>query len=154
MSMRLPRLLLQISAVGTMFVWLGSVRAAEPDAKVMSYKLPKDIKWSGPPEGPMSAVISGDPTKPGLYAILVKWGPHQFSHPHYHPNDRIVTVISGTWWVGWGTKFDPATTYPLPAGSVATHLAKQIHWDGAKDVETVLEIVGMGPAPSIPAESK
>jgi hypothetical protein len=35
-----------------------------------------------------------------------------------------------------------------------THYAKEIHYDGAKDEPCILEIVGMGPAQSIPAEEK
>ena len=76
------------------------------------------------------------------------------SHPHFHPNDRFIYVISGTWWVGTGTKFDPDTTKPLPPGSFAQHFAKQVHWDGAKDEDTILEIVGEGPATATPAEVK
>ena len=38
----------------------------------------------------------------------VAQGQRGFSRPHFHPNDRYVTfVISGTWWVGTGNKFDP-----------------------------------------------
>jgi hypothetical protein len=85
---------------------------------------------------------------------LVKWDPGKMSRPHFHPNDRYVTVISGTWWVGTGPKYDPASTKPVPAGSFVTHYAKQIHFDGAKDKEVVLQIVGMGPETSTPAETK
>jgi hypothetical protein len=76
------------------------------------------------------------------------------SRPHFHANDRYITVLSGTWWVGTGAKYDPDSTVAIPAGSYVTHFAKQIHWDGAKDVECVLEIVGQGPATSTPAEKK
>ena len=76
------------------------------------------------------------------------------SHPHFHPNDRYITVLSGTWWVGTGKKFDPDSTVPLPAGSVVTHYGKQIHYDGAKDEAVTLEIVGEGPATITPAEEK
>jgi len=34
------------------------------------------------------------------------------------------------------------------------HFGKQIHYDGAKDGDTVLEIVGEGPATATPAEQK
>ena len=80
--------------------------------------------------------------------------PHHMSHPHFHPNDRFITVISGTWWVGTGSKYDPDSTTPIPAGSFVTHYGKQIHYDGAKDGDVTLEIVGMGPATSTPAETK
>ena len=42
----------------------------------------------------------------------------------------------------------------MPAGTFVTHFGKQIHYDGAKDEEALLEIVGMGPATSTPAEVK
>jgi len=84
----------------------------------------------------------------------VKWLPGHMSRPHFHPNDRMITVISGTWWIGTGPRFDPESTVPMPAGSFVTHFAKQIHYDGAKDTEAVIEIVGEGPATMIGAEQK
>ena len=140
--------------VAAMLVQFGSIQAAEHNPKVMSYKLPAQLKWTTAPSGAMEAVLSGDPSKPGLYVVMVKWRPHMMSRPHFHPNDRYVTVISGTWWVGTGPKYDPDSTFPLPAGSFATHFAKEIHYDGAKDAECVLQIVGMGPQTSTPAETK
>jgi hypothetical protein len=124
------------------------------DAKVLAYKLPDQIPWKDDPIGAKAAVLQGDPSKPGLYVMLIKWTPHHMSHPHWHPNDRFITVISGTWWVGTGAKFDPDKTVPFPAGSFITHFGKQIHYDGAKDSEAVLEIVGEGPATATPAEEK
>jgi hypothetical protein len=135
-------------------VGLGSVQAADPDPKVLSFKLPDQLKWTETASGANEAVVYGDPTKPGLYIVLVKWALHKMSRPHFHPNDRLVTVISGTWWVGWGTKYDPDSTFPIPAGSFVTHHAKQVHYDGAKFGEVVLEIVGQGPATSTSAEVK
>ena len=124
------------------------------DPKVLTYKLPDQIQWKEDPLGAKTAVLQGDPSQPGLYIMLVKWTPHHMSHPHWHPNDRFITVLSGTWWVGTGAKFDPDKTVPMPAGSFVTHFGKEIHYDGAKDSEAVLEIVGDGPATATPAEEK
>jgi len=129
-------------------------KAASLDPAALVYKLAEQIQWHDDPVGAKMAVLQGDPSKPGLYVVLVKWTPHHMSHPHYHPNARYITVISGTWWVGTGTKYDPDSTVPLPPGSYVTHFAKEIHYDGAKDTECILEIVGMGPATSTPAEEK
>ncbi len=147
------RALLAIAAA-TMFAGVFSVNAAAPDPKVLAYQLPDKIHWTGNGGGALQAVMAGDPSKPGLYVVLTKWTPHHMSHPHFHPNDRFIYVISGTWWVGTGTKYDPDSTTPIPAGSFVTHYGKQIHYDGAKDEEVTLEIVGMGPATSTPAEVK
>ena len=85
----------------------GARRRLNPAA--VAYKLPDQIKWSPPsPAGAQNAVLAGDPSKEGLYVQMVKWlaGNH-FSHPHFHPHDRFITVLKGTWWVGTGTKYDP-----------------------------------------------
>ncbi len=102
-----------------------SSRAVELDPKAVVFKMPDQIAW-GPvtPAGNQQAVLFGDPNKPGLYGVMVKWlaGNH-FSKPHFHPNDRFITVLSGTWWVGSGPNFDPANaSVPMPAGSFVTHL--------------------------------
>ena len=128
--------------------------AAELDPSALVYKLPDQIKWNPPSAaGSQNAVLVGDPAKPGLYVVLNKWlKGNNFSRPHFHPNDRFITVLKGTWWVGTGNKFDPANTVAMPAGTVVTHYGKQVHWDGAKDEDAVLLIVGMGPATSTRVE--
>ncbi len=125
-----------------------------PDPKVLGFKMPAQIPW-GPvsAQGSQVAVLYGDPDKPGMYVLLNKWLPHHMSKPHFHKFDRFVTVLKGTWWVGTGDDWDPDKTTAMPAGSYVQHFANQVHWDGAKDEETILEIVGMGPATSIPSPS-
>ncbi len=100
------------------------------------------------------AVLFGDPGKPGPYVVRLKWLPGNMSRPHFHPNDRFFVVISGTWWMGTGEKFDPDATVPAPAGSYVIHYAGKVHYDGAKDEETVIQGWGMGPATSTPAEKR
>ena len=132
----------------------GVVQNAKLDPATLKYELPSQIHWVDDAIGAKSAVLLGDPSKPGLYIVLVKWTPHHMSHPHWHPNNRFITVLAGTWWVGTGNKFDPDRTVPMPAGSFVTHYGKQVHFDGAKDQDAVLEIVGEGPATATPAEAK
>ena len=145
---------LYLAAIVFVFVAVLMPAKADLNPAALAYKLPNQIEWKDSDFGPKMAVMRGDPEKPGPYIILIKWGPHQMSRPHFHPNDRFITVISGTWWVGTGTKFDPDNTVPLPPGSFALHHGKEVHYDGAKDEDTVLEIVGEGPATSTPAEAK
>ena len=118
-------------------------------------KTPGEIAWVRNAAGTNEqAVLFGDPSKPGPYVVRVKWLPGNMSRPHFHPNDRFITVISGTWWVGSGTKFDPNATVPMPAGTFVTHFGKQVHYDGAKEGDAILLIVGEGPATSTRAEEK
>src|SRR5215469_17986319 len=128
-------------------VSLASPKPTDLNPAALKLQLPDQIHWEDDmARGESTALLAGDPSKPGIYVQLVKWHAHHMSHPHYHPNDRFITVISGTWWVGTGPKFDPDNTTPVRPGSFVTHYGKQIHWDGAKDEDTVLEIVGEGPA--------
>jgi len=145
---------LQAALVAAMFVWLGSVSAADLNPAAITITVPDHIQWKTSPSGSAQAILFGDPSKPGMYGVLTKWTPGHMSRPHSHPNDRFIYVISGTWWVGTGNTYDPNSTKPVPAGSFVTHYGKQVHYDGAKDVECVLEIVGMGPAESTSAEKK
>lgn len=129
------------------------IAAADLDPKAITIQLPKEIKWNKG-NGSETATLVGDPSKPGLYVVLQKWLPHNNSRPHFHPNDRYITVLSGTWWVQTGPKYDPAGFKPVPAGSFVVHAGKEIHYDGAKDEECILQIVGIGPATATPAEQK
>ena len=133
---------------------LGSVMSADLDPAAIKITMPDKIPWVENASGSANAILAGDPTKPGIYVELTKWHAGHMSRPHFHQNDRYIYVLSGTWWVGTGTRYDPNSTVAIPTGSYVTHYAKGIHYDGAKDGDCVLEIVGMGPATSTPAEVK
>jgi hypothetical protein len=137
------RLIAPVLALGLPLAPAGAV---ELNPAAVIYQLPDQINWKDSGRGAKNAVLMGDPEKPGPYIVMVKWLPGNFSRPHFHPNDRFITVLKGIWWVGTGTKFDISQTVPMPAGSFVTHFGKQIHWDGAKDEEAVLLITGEGPA--------
>jgi hypothetical protein len=68
------------------------------------------------------------------------------TRPHFHPEDRHVVVLSGIWWAGTGETFDPARTVPVVAGSYLKQPGGAYHFDGAKDEEVVLQIIGKGPS--------
>jgi quercetin dioxygenase-like cupin family protein len=142
---------LSIAAAGP-----SAISAAEQqlNPKAISIKLPDQIAWKRNAAGTNeTALLYGDPDKPGPYVLMFKWLPGNMSRPHRHPNDRMITVLKGTWWVGTGEKYDPASTVPLPAGTYVTHFAKEIHYDGAKDTETWLLMAGEGPATSTSAST-
>ncbi len=108
---------------------------------------PEDIEWKDAPgyNGVKMAVIAGDPSKPGVYVVRVKFPPGLMSRPHFHPDDRYAIVIKGTWWTGTGDTFDPGSTVPVKAGGFMKHPAGGHHFDGAKDEEVILQLIGYGP---------
>ncbi len=151
--MRLSAILTGAAALGFGLVPALAQDAPKPDPSHITFTLPKDIPWKRG-EAMDQAVIFGDPGKPGLYGLLIRWKAGHFSRPHFHNTDRYVHVLEGTWWVSSSDTYDPAKTYPMPAGSVVTDLANQVHYDGAKDTDALLELVGMGPVKTTPAEKK
>ena len=134
---------------------VSSGQAVDIDRTAVDFKAPSDIKWVRNAAGTNeSAVLFGDPSKPGPYVVRIKWLPGNMSRPHFHANDRFFVVVSGTWWMGTGEKFDPENTVPVPAGSYVIHYGGKIHYDGAKDGETIIQVWGMGPATATPAEKR
>ena len=112
---------------------------------------PDEVQWKDLPGygGLQYAVIEGDPSKEGIYVVRVKFPPGLMTRPHYHPEDRHAIVIKGTWYTGTGDSFDPATTVGLKPGTYMKHPAKGHHYDGAKDEEVILQIIGYGPSGTI-----
>ncbi|MES1146896.1 MAG: cupin domain-containing protein [Solimonas sp.] len=124
----------------------GVTGSAILDPNSVEFKTPQDIHWVRNAAGTNEqAVLFGDPSKPGPYVVRIKWLPGNFSRPHFHNSDRFFVVISGTWWVGTGNKFDPDNTVPIPTGSYVIHKAGQVHFDGAKNEETIIQVTGDGP---------
>jgi quercetin dioxygenase-like cupin family protein len=124
-----------------------------PDPSHIGLEFGKDIQWKGK-EGEKQALIFGDPSKPGIYGILIRWDPGHYSKPHFHSTDRYIYVVSGTWWVSASDTYDPDKTYPVPAGTYVRDIANTVHWDGAKDEPCLLMLVGTGPMVTKEASKK
>ena len=138
------------AALGTALL-LAPVAHSERDDLGFVRIYPEDVQWKELPgyNGLKYAVIEGDPSKEGIYVVRVKFPPGLMTRPHFHPEDRYAIVISGTWYTGTGDTFDPSTTVGLKPGTFMKHPAKGHHYDGAKDEEVVLQIIGYGPSGTV-----
>ena len=131
---------------------LAHAAEAAPDP-AMTFTLPPDqMVWTRGPNNPEKSVenvaLWGKSSDPGLYYNLTKWYPGYMSGPHWYETDRYCVVVSGTWWVASGDKFDPDDTVPMPAGSFIRRVARTPHYDGVKKNGTapaVIAICGIGP---------
>jgi quercetin dioxygenase-like cupin family protein len=107
---------------------------------------PEELVWKpGRVPGHEIAPVMGDSTKPGPYVERVKFPPNSISQPHSHPESRMYTIISGTWFVGYGDTFDPARLKALPPGSFYTEPANVTHFSQIKEDGVVVQIIGNGP---------
>ena len=109
-------------------------------------------KWEKSAVGEVARII-GDQAKPGPYLFLAKLraAPSAANKPHTHPDTRTYTVISGTWYVGFGDKFDESKLIALKPGSVYSEPAGVPHFVVVKDEGTIVQISGSGPSRQIPA---
>jgi quercetin dioxygenase-like cupin family protein len=120
----------------------------EVDEKGFAKLQAGDEVWGDYPgiAGIKRMVVYGDPSKQGVYVIRAKFSPGVMSMPHTHPEDRIATVIRGTWWSSTGPDFAPDKTEPMRPGAYMLHPAGEAHFDGAKDEEVVVQLIGVGPS--------
>jgi quercetin dioxygenase-like cupin family protein len=110
--------------------------------------LPEDIEWKPFAAFPPSvclAVVVGEPSAPGLYVIRVKVPSGVKLMPHRHPEDRIYTVISGVFYIGFGEKFDADKLHAYPPGSVIVLPRNTPHYHLARSGEYVTQVTAIGP---------
>jgi len=91
-------------------------------------------------------VIHGDPSKPGLYTILLKVAANTKIPAHLHPDDRVGTVVAGTWYFGYGDVFEESKLKKLPVGSIYSEVPDQNHFAMTRNEPVIVEITGYGPS--------
>jgi quercetin dioxygenase-like cupin family protein len=97
--------------------------------------------------GVHTKVLFGDPSKAGFYSILLFVPAHTTIQAHSHHDDRMATVVSGTWYFGYGDHFDAKALKILPPGSVYSEPGGTSHNHFARtDKDAVIvHICGFGP---------
>jgi len=127
-------------------------QAAGLDPAMTIVKQAGDITWEigldRPPKTVEYANLVGKSSESGIYLTLTRWYPGYMSAPHWYETDRLCIVVSGTWWVASGERFDPDSTVPVEAGGFVRRVAHTPHYDGCKKtdkVPVVIAICGIGP---------
>jgi quercetin dioxygenase-like cupin family protein len=109
---------------------------------------PDDLKWGdvppGLPPGAKMAVLSGDPSKKGLFTVRMQAPAGYKVPPHSHPTAEHITVISSTFNIGMGDKFDEAAGKALESGGFVVLPAGMNHYSWSTG-ETIIQIHGKGP---------
>lgn len=110
--------------------------------------VPETLKWVEPAvlPGARLAVVQGDPSKEGLFVYRLKMPAGCRIPPHTHKASENVTVLSGLFFIGVGEKFDTQAGQELPAGGFVSIQPKHAHFAWAGDLETVVQVHGMGPS--------
>jgi pimeloyl-ACP methyl ester carboxylesterase/uncharacterized RmlC-like cupin family protein len=93
-----------------------------------------------------TVVLKGDPDQAGLYTIMLRVPAHTRIAAHAHRDDRVATVISGTWQIGYGDRFEEARLKALPPGSFYTEPSGRNHFAETGNEPVVVQIIGFGPS--------
>jgi anti-sigma factor ChrR (cupin superfamily) len=123
---------------------LAIVLGANQSEKIVGVS-PEQVKWFTPPyykDGRQRAQLFGDSNKNGPWVDRAKIPAAMRVPAHTHPQDELVTVIEGTWYLGEGEKFDPAKLKAYPAGSFIVIPAGTPHFVATKDGPVIIQLSG------------
>jgi uncharacterized RmlC-like cupin family protein len=152
--MRILMTLLLLSVVGA---------ALAQDAHPTQQRVtPKEMQWpaSAPVAGTsnvagiQTVVLKGDPTKAGLYTLMLKVPPNVKIQAHSHGDDRTAVVVSGVWYFGYGREFNESALKELPVGSFYTEPPKVEHFAMTRSQGATIEITGYGPSSTVYVDPK
>jgi ChrR-like protein with cupin domain len=130
-------------------VGLAITVVAQPFPAEKNAFTPAEIPYGPAPAfvapGAQLAVLEGNPSATsGDYTIRLKIPAGYRIAPHWHPQRENVTVISGTFKVGMGDRFDENTMGTFPPGSFA-YLDPDMHHYAMATGDVVVQVHGTAP---------
>jgi len=106
-----------------------------------------DLKWSevpSLPKGAQIAVIEGPMSQAVPFTVRLKFPANYAIPPHTHPAVERVTVLSGTFHMGMGGKFDRGATQAVRTGDLMIMQPGTQHFAWT-EAETIVQLHGTGP---------
>lgn len=132
-------IVIALSAITLAMTWAGKTQ------KEVVGLTPEQVRWFTPPyynDGRQRAQLFGDSSKGGAWVDRVKIPSGKRILAHTHPQDELVTVIEGTWYLGTGERFDSAKVKGYPAGSFIVIPAGVPHFVAAKEGSVIVQLSG------------
>jgi quercetin dioxygenase-like cupin family protein len=138
--MKKPMLALSLFAAITLAL-------ADTNRKEIVAFTPLQVRWFTPSyytDGRERAHLLGDSSQGGAWIDRVKMPAGTHVRAHTHPEDELVTVIEGIWYLGEGTKFSTTNLKGYPAGSFIVIPAGVPHFAAATDGIVIVQLNGNG----------
>jgi uncharacterized RmlC-like cupin family protein len=141
----------RLAILALLTMTIGAVPAAQDGRATIK---PEDVPWPAAQAGGTgtsgasgieTVVLKGDPSKPGLYTLMLRVAPNVRIQAHSHRDDRVATVIKGTWYFAYGDRFNEAALTQLGPGSVYTEPPNVPHFAMTREQVTI-QITGYGPS--------
>ena len=124
-----------------------SLTLADTTKKKIIAFTPLQVRWFTPSyytDGRERAQLLGDSGQGGAWVDRVKIPAGKRVLAHTHPQDELVTVIEGTWYLGEGTKFNFTNLKRYPAGSFIVIPAGLPHFVATKEGSVIIQLYGNG----------
>ena len=86
----------------------------------------------------------GDSSQGGAWVDRAKIPAGKRVRAHTHPQDEVVTVIEGTWYLGEGTKSNSTELQAYPAGSFLVIPAGVPHFVETRESTVIVQMSGNG----------
>ncbi len=106
--------------------------------------LNSELRWETKPSGVQVARLYGDSSNAGAFGLRLRYPSGYRKDPHYHPHDAFVTVLSGSYFRGYGDSFDRAKAIHLVEGTFSVNPAGVSHYEWVEE-PAELEIHATGP---------
>ena len=138
---RIPTLL------STVAMWSAATCLFAADAGFHSVT-PDQIAWKELRKSPPlhRAMIHGVQEQAGSFTFRVRAAAGHKLLPHTHPDERVITVLEGTYWSAVGDTWDEAKLIAFPRGSLYVVPAGVPHYSAVLEGETVFQESGTGPS--------
>ncbi len=109
---------------------------------------PGGMRW-GPappslPRGAQAVVLAGNPDRPGIFTLRLRFPPGYAVPPHSHPGEEHVTIISGQLNFGMGRRMNRARATRLVPGGFVHAPARMNHYAFTRG-GAVIQVTGQGP---------
>src|SRR5262245_21602677 len=143
----MQRALLVVASAVMIGAAMALAMTAGDKAKKIVGLTPEEVRWFAPPyyhDGRQRAQLLGDSSQGGAWIDRVRIPKGVRVLAHTHPQDEVVTVIEGTWYLGEGERFDPAKLKGYPAGSFIVIPYGVPHFVAATDGAVVVQLSGVG----------
>jgi len=147
----LPRRAVARAWLALVLIVCGAAVAGDQEGPLRVF-LPDELHWvpnKSVPAGMTMTMLYGDPRQPGPFIFRAKIPAGYRLPPHRHPDERIVTVLSGTYYSGVGEKFDRAALRAYPPGSFYVTPADTPHFAWVESGEVIIQESGFGPKSGI-----
>jgi quercetin dioxygenase-like cupin family protein len=149
----MPRSCALTSVIAALFVAFFAVSPSRAQELDITITTPETLKWVSTPIAPTNRIawVVGNAQSVGkIYVLFASYPPGGKSMPHTHSDERVVTVLSGTFYLGSGPTFDESKAKELKAGSVVVVPPNAVHWGFARDGAVTIQEIGVGPTATTP----